>query len=119
MTSRPSNRESSGRSVWRASVDVVRESGGQTLSRRRRGPRQLRAFETLTLDGVVNGIGMDAQFTGNGADLPMLGVKITANPCAGFVTDHEKDHLRLGMRAYGSTKRPTRPQIEQCSVPTG
>jgi hypothetical protein len=38
-------------------------------------PRQLRAFEALTLDGVVNGIGMDVQFGGNGADLPMFGVK--------------------------------------------
>ena len=71
------------------------------------------------LDGVVNGIGMDAQFTGNGADFPMLGVKITANLGAGFGTDHEKDHLRLGMRGYGSTKRPARPQMQQCSHPTG
>ena len=54
---------------------------------------------------------MNAQFAGNGADLPMLGVKVAANLRAGFRTDHEMDHLRRGMRGNGSMKRPRRPQI--------
>jgi hypothetical protein len=47
------------------------------------------AVETLTLDGIANGIGMNVEFTGNGADLPMLGVKVAANLRAGFRTNHE------------------------------
>ena len=36
------------------------------------------------LNGVANGIGVNAQFTGDGADLPMLGIKIAANLRRGF-----------------------------------
>ena len=62
---------------------------------------------------------MDVQFTGNGADLPVFGVKIAANLRAGFRTDHEMTHLRRGMRGNGSMKRPVRPQIRQRSHKAG
>ena len=48
------------------------------------GTQRLHAFEPFALDGVAHGIGMDVQFAGNGADLPMLGVKIAANLRRGF-----------------------------------
>ena len=46
------------------------------------------ALKRSALDGVAHGIGMDAQFAGDGADFPMLGVKVAANLSAGFRTDH-------------------------------
>ncbi len=36
----------------------------------------------------LHGIGMNAQFRCNGADFPMLGIKVTADLGSGFVTDH-------------------------------
>jgi len=53
--------------------------------------QRLRTLKALRFDGVPYGIGMDAQFAGNGADLPMFGVKVAANPGAGFRTDHQKN----------------------------
>ena len=44
-----------------------------------RRPQRLRALEALALDGVAYGVGMDAQFRGNGADFPMFGVKVASN----------------------------------------
>src|SRR5579863_4372965 len=58
---------------------------------------------------------MDAQLTGNGADFPVLDVKVAANLRTGFRTDHQIAHLRRGMRGNGSMKRPARPQIRQRS----
>ena len=58
---------------------------------------------------------MDGEFAGDGADLPMFGVKIAADLRAGFVTNHEESHLCLGMRGYRSMKRPIRPQMRQRS----
>src|SRR3989442_1098153 len=40
------------------------------------GAQRLRAFETLTFDGVAHRVRMDVQLRGNGADLPMFGVKV-------------------------------------------
>ncbi len=77
-----------------------------------RGPQGLRV-ETLRLDGVAHGVRMHAQFTGDGADLPMLGIKIAANLRADFRTDHGLAHLRRGMRGNGSMNRPLRPQTRQ------
>src|ERR1019366_8884024 len=54
-------------------------------------PQWLHAAEAFRLDGVSNRIGMDAQFTGNRADFPMLRVKVAANLRAGFLADH-RDH---------------------------
>ena len=84
-----------------------------------RGAQRLRAFEALTLDGVAHGVWVDAQLCGNGADLPMLGVKVTSNLRADFVGDHEESHLRRGMRGNGSMKRPIRPRMQQRSLATG
>src|SRR5579859_468211 len=58
---------------------------------------------------------MHAQFTGDGADLPMLGIKIVTNLNTRFETDHEKNSLRFGMGGKGVTKRPIRPQTWQHS----
>jgi hypothetical protein len=54
-------------------------------------PQWLHAAEAFRLDGVSDGIGMDAQFTCNRADFPMLRVKVAANLRAGFLADH-RDH---------------------------
>src|SRR5579859_8185097 len=51
------------------------------------GPQWLRV-ETLRFNGVAHGVRMYAQFTGDGADLPMLGVKVTANLGSNFGADH-------------------------------
>ena len=77
------------------------------------------AVEALALDGMANGIGMNVQFTGNGANLPVFDVKVAANLCAGFRTDHDTTHFLGGVRGKGSTNRPTRPQIRQRSGKAG
>ena len=82
-------------------------------------PSGLELLEAFALDRVANGVGVDAQFTGNGADFPVLDVKVAANLRAGFRTDHEMAHLRCGMRGNGSMKRPVRPQIRQRSHNAG
>jgi hypothetical protein len=58
----------------------------------------LRAFEPLAFDGVANSVGMDAQLTGDGADFPVLGLKVAPDLSTDFWADHERSHLRLGMR---------------------
>src|SRR5579864_5150732 len=82
-------------------------------------PQGLGVVEALALDGVANGVWVDAQFTGNRADFPVLDVKVSANLRAGFRTDHEIAHLRCGMRGNGSMKRPVRPQARQRSHNAG
>ena len=75
--------------------------------------------EAFALDRVANGVWVDAQFTGNGADFPVLDVKIAANLRAGFRTDHEMLTFGSGMRGNGSMKRPARPQTRQRSHNAG
>ncbi len=53
----------------------------------------LGTVKTLAFNSLANGIGMNVQFTGNGADLPMFDVKVAANLRAGFRADHEMDSL--------------------------
>lgn len=48
------------------------------------GTQRLCTIETVALDGMANGIGMNIQFTGNGADLPVFDVKAAANLRADF-----------------------------------
>ena len=50
--------------------------------------QRLGAFEAFALNRIANGVRVDAQFTGDSADLPMLCVKVAANLCADFRTDH-------------------------------
>src|SRR5258708_3883459 len=50
----------------------------------------LRAIETLAFNGVANGVGMDAQLTGDGADFPVFGVKVAPDLSTGFLADHER-----------------------------
>jgi hypothetical protein len=45
-------------------------------------------METVGFNGVANRIGVDAEFSGDGADFPMLGVKVTADLNVGFWIDH-------------------------------
>jgi len=66
--------------------------------------------ETLAFDGIANRIGMNAEFTGNGADFPVFDIEVAANPRASFRTDHQRTHFLGGVRGNGSTKRPTRRQ---------
>jgi len=47
----------------------------------------LAAMEAVGFNGVANGIRVNAQLSGDGADFPMLGVEITANLDVGFWTD--------------------------------
>jgi len=75
--------------------------------------QRLGVQEAFAFNRVANGVGVDAQFTGNGADFPVFGVKVAADLRAGFGTNHEIAHLRCGMRGKGSMKRPVRPQIRQ------
>jgi hypothetical protein len=70
---------------------------------------------SLRFDGIAHSVRMDTPFTGNGADLPVLGVKVAANLHTGLGTDHERAHLFLGMCEKGFTKRPVRPQNRQRS----
>lgn len=41
--------------------------------------QRLGVMEAFALDRVANGVWVDAQFTGNGADSPVLGIKVAAN----------------------------------------
>jgi hypothetical protein len=45
-------------------------------------------MEALGLDGFAHGIGMKSQLTGDGADFPMLGVKVATDLHTGFGTEH-------------------------------
>ena len=81
----------------------VRDTGAQRLS----------AVEAVRLDGIANGIGMNAEFSCNGADFPVLGVKITANLYVSFRADHLFSLPKRGLRGKGSTKRLLRPQTMQ------
>ena len=58
-----------------------------------RGAQWLRALKTLRFNGGADGVGMNAQFMGDGADRPMLGVKVAANFDAGFWRDHQWNSL--------------------------
>ena len=75
-------------------------------------------MEAVGLNGVADGIRMNAQFSGDGADLPMLGLKVTANLDVGFWADHLSS-LDRGIRGKGSTKRPLRPQTMQHNQRSG
>jgi hypothetical protein len=51
-------------------------------------PERLHVFETFAFNGVANGIGMDIQFSCDRADLPVFGIKITADLSACFGINH-------------------------------
>ena len=76
-------------------------------------------MEAVGFNGFANGIRVNAQFAGDGADLPMLGVKITANLDVRFWIDHRFPNPDRGVRGKGSTKRPLRPQMMQRKNHTG
>jgi hypothetical protein len=60
---------------------------------------------------------VNIEFAGNGADFPVLGIKVTANLRARFQADHEFLLPRLcpqwGYRGKGSTNLPFLPQTTQ------
>ena len=56
---------------------------------------------------------MNIEFAGNGADFPVLGIKVTANLRARFQADHEFLLPHRGYRGKGSTNRPFLPQTTQ------
>src|SRR6516164_5064451 len=45
-------------------------------------------MKALGRNGTADRIGVEAKFSGNGPDLPMLGVKVTTNLGAGLGTNH-------------------------------
>ena len=51
--------------------------------------------EAFAFNRVANGVRVDAQFTGNGADFPVLDIKVAANLRADFRTDHR--YLTFGV----------------------
>ena len=51
--------------------------------------QRLGVLEAFGPNRIANGVRVDAQFTGNGADFPVFGVKVAANLRAGFRTHHE------------------------------
>ena len=86
---------------------------------RDRGPHWLSTIEAVRFDGVAHGIGMNVEFSGNSADFPVLGVKVTANLHARFRADHEFLLPHRGYRGKGSTNRPFRPHTTQRRKGTG
>jgi hypothetical protein len=50
--------------------------------------QRLGTVEAFTFHRVANGVRVDAQLTGDGADFPVFGVKVAADLRADFRTDH-------------------------------
>jgi hypothetical protein len=75
--------------------------------------QSLTAMEAIRFNGMTDGILVNAQLAGDGADLPMLRVKVTTNLYVRFWIDHLDLSLDRGIRGKGSTKRPLRPQTMQ------
>jgi len=75
------------------------------------GAQGLRAVEAVGLNGGADGVGMDAKLLGNGANLPMFGVKPNDGFVRGFLSESSKFRiLTAGILGNGSTNRPRRPQ---------
>jgi hypothetical protein len=71
------------------------------------------ATEAVRLDGITNGIGVNVQLSGNGADFPVPGIKVTAYLYVRFRVNHLFSLPKRGIRGKGSTNRPLRPQTTQ------
>ena len=84
-----------------------------------RRAHRLSAIEAIRFDGIAHRIGMNVEFAGNGADFPVLGVKVTANLDARFRADHEFLLPHRGYRGKGLTNRPFRPHTMQRRKGTG
>jgi hypothetical protein len=84
-----------------------------------RGAHLLRAVEAIRFYGVAHGVGMNVEFAGNGADFPVLGIKLTANLHARFRADHEFLLPHRGYCGKGSTNRPFLPHTTQRRKGTG
>ena len=69
---------------------------------------RLSTIEAIRFDGIAHHIRMNVEFAGNGADFPVLGVKVTANLDARFRADHEFLLPHREYRGKGSTNRPFR-----------
>lgn len=90
-----------------------------------RSPQGLRV-ETLRFNGVAHCVRMQAQFTGDHADLPMLGVKVAPNLRADFGTDHGLSSpsswnawKRIHKAAHPPTDPATHPNTRPGFRPTG
>lgn len=86
--------------------------------------KRLATMETFRFDGIANSIGMNVEFTRDGADFPVLGIKIAADLHACFGVNHLRSLLNREVREKGSTNRPLRPQTvhrrngsDRCSGP--
>jgi hypothetical protein len=78
-----------------------------------RGKHRLCAVESVRFNSITDGIGVNVQFAGNGADFRVLGVKVTANLHARLRADHVFLLMHRGYRGNGSANRPFRPQTTQ------
>ena len=52
------------------------------------GPDEVAGLKAAGFDGVANRIGMHLEFGGDGADCPMLRVKVTPDAGTEFLVDH-------------------------------
>ena len=71
------------------------------------------ATEAVRFDGLTNGIGVNVQFSCDGADFPVLGIKITADLHTCFWVNHLRSLRNREVAGKGSTKRPLRPHTMQ------
>src|SRR3954447_8630716 len=55
-----------------------------------RGAERTRTAEALRFNGATDGVGMDSEFASDGADFPVLGVKVPANLGVSFGADHDE-----------------------------
>jgi hypothetical protein len=81
-----------------------------------RRPQRLGVLEAFHFNGAPYGVGVDVQGLCNGADFPMLGVKIAANLYADFGTDHPSSpsswnvRERIDETAWPATDRAAQPE---------
>lgn len=55
-----------------------------------RGPHGLGAMKVGRFDGLPDGVGVESELSGDGADFPVFGIKVTANLGAGFRRNHKR-----------------------------
>jgi hypothetical protein len=74
----------------------------------------LTAMEAVGFDGLPHGILVNAQFAGDGADFPMLRVKVTTNLDVRFWIDHLDVSLDRGIG--GKDRQGGRSVRRECST---
>ena len=81
--------------------------------------------QNIHFNGTPYGVGVDVEGLCNGADFPMLGVKIATNLYTGFGTDHQSSPSswdvwkRIDEAAWAATDRAAQPDIGALLQPAG